>query len=220
MASPTSAIDVDADVTAPSARIVRGTGDAAAPLELASSDDEAAREPLNIVKLAKLDKHMTSEDRARALWKEGHKKLVAHGVDHDHVGDDDFGLCRVKHGIVDIDDDAYLEPLFKKTMYSAYEELHPAVREKLRTTKVGAILMGLAIDELLSFDKWSDKNKGIYGYAVDVLASILANACKEYGYRGHEAYLEGEEAYLEFLAQEGKKADEALETARKKRRLG
>ena len=35
-----------------------------------------------------------------------------------------------------------------------------------------------------------------------------------------EAYLEGEEAYLEFLAQEGKKADEVLATARKKRRLG
>ena len=28
----------------PSTRIVRGTGDASAPLELASSDDEAARE--------------------------------------------------------------------------------------------------------------------------------------------------------------------------------
>ena len=85
MASPTAAIDVDADVTAPSACIVRGTGDAAAPLELASSDDEAAPEPLNIVKLAKLDKSMTGGDRVKALWKEGQKKLVAHGVDPDHA---------------------------------------------------------------------------------------------------------------------------------------
>ena len=220
MASPSAAIDVDADVTAPSARIVRGTGDAAAPLELASSDDEAAREPLNIVKLAKLDKSMTSGDRVKALWKEGQKQLVAHGVDPDHVGDDDLEIYWVKNGTVDIDDDAYLEPLFKKTMYSAYEELHPDVREKLRSMKVGAILLGLAIDELLSFDKWPDKDEPLYTGAVNALASILANACKEYGYRSHEAYLEGEEAYLEFLAQEGKKADEVLETARKKRRLG
>ena len=45
MASPSAAIDVDADA-ARSERIVRGTGSSAAPLELASSsDDEAGAEP-------------------------------------------------------------------------------------------------------------------------------------------------------------------------------
>ena len=40
MASPSAAIDVDLDEAAPSARIVRGTGSSAAPLELASSSDD------------------------------------------------------------------------------------------------------------------------------------------------------------------------------------
>ena len=43
MATKEAAIDVDADAAAdvpPSPRIVRGTGNAAAPLELASSDSE------------------------------------------------------------------------------------------------------------------------------------------------------------------------------------
>ena len=40
MASPSAAIDVDLDKAAPSARIVRGTGSSAAPLELASSSDD------------------------------------------------------------------------------------------------------------------------------------------------------------------------------------
>ena len=40
MASPSAAIDVDVDEAAPSARIVRGTGSSAAPLELASSSDD------------------------------------------------------------------------------------------------------------------------------------------------------------------------------------
>ena len=216
MASPSAAIDVDADVTAPSACIVRGNGDAAAPLELASSDDEAASEPLDIVKLAKLDKPMLSSERAMVLWKDGRKKLVAQGVDPNYVGDDrkSLDLWNIKFGKVAINDDAYLEPLFKATMTHDYEYLHPDLREKLRTTKVPAIL-GSAIGELLSSDKWPDKKKKDYLYldAVDALATILANACKEYGFRGHEAY-------LEFLAQEGKRYDEAIEEARKKRRLG
>ena len=47
MASLAAAIDVDAeDATKPSSpRIIGGSGDAAAPLELASSDDEAAPAP-------------------------------------------------------------------------------------------------------------------------------------------------------------------------------
>ena len=43
MATEQAAIDVDADAAAdvpPSPRIVRGTGNAAAPLEIASSDSE------------------------------------------------------------------------------------------------------------------------------------------------------------------------------------
>ena len=66
---------------------------------------------------------MTSGDRVKALWKEGEgqKKLVAHGVDPDHVGDDDLEIYWVKNGTVDIDDDAFIVPLL---LLSRDREIH------------------------------------------------------------------------------------------------